>query len=105
MTSYRCEDWSDLAGINVEIRRHRRRIRYGIVDAVMPDSSMLWLAAGLDGGRCLFDSAEGYEVWADPVDLPDALCSRMICDRPDRARVPDDRLGHHEADHTAEEDE
>lgn len=33
-----------------------------VVDAVMPDDSMLWLAADYNRNRALFASAEGYEA-------------------------------------------
>jgi hypothetical protein len=71
MKSYRCDDWSRLAsGVNVEIHRRGRLFRTGVVETVMPDATMLWLSADHNGARALFESAEGYEVWLDPVDLP-----------------------------------
>jgi hypothetical protein len=36
----------------------------------MPDATMLWLSADHNGTRALFESAEGYEVWLDPDDVP-----------------------------------
>jgi hypothetical protein len=82
MKSYRCDDWSRLAGAKVEIHRGGHLIRTGVVDAVMPDATILWLAADYNGNRALFDSAEGYEVRAEPHDLPDELYSAMLCQRP-----------------------
>jgi hypothetical protein len=78
MKSYRCDDWSRLAGAEVEIHRLGRLVRAGVVDAVMPDATMLWLAADHNGNRALFESAEGFEVWADPHDLPDELYAAML---------------------------
>lgn len=69
MKSYRCRDWSVLAGMEVEIRMEGQLIRTGTVEAVMPDSSMLWLSSDHNGGRTLFEAAEGYEVWAEPETL------------------------------------
>ena len=71
MKSYRCDDWSRLAtGVNVEIHRRGRLFRAGVVETVMPDATMLWLSADHNGALLLFESAEGYEVWLDPDDLP-----------------------------------
>jgi hypothetical protein len=36
-------------------------------DAVMPDNSIIWLAADHNGTRELFESAEEYEAWAHPL--------------------------------------
>lgn len=62
MKSYRCDDWRRLAGAKVEIRRHGHLVRAGTVDAVMPNDTILWLAADQNGGPELFESAEGYEI-------------------------------------------
>lgn len=55
--------------MEVEIRMRGRFVRAGVVDAVMPDATVLWLAPDHNGNRTLFESAEGYEVWIDPHDL------------------------------------
>ncbi len=85
MKSYRCDDWSSLAGATVEMHRRGQLVRSGVVDAVTHDASILWLAADYNGNRALFESAEGYEVWADPKDLPDELYSAMLCQQPPTA--------------------
>jgi len=82
MKSYRCHDWSVLPGMEVEIRMNGQPVRTGIVEIVMPDASMLWLFSDHNGSRTLFESSEGYEVWADPEDLPDGLYWAMFCQRP-----------------------
>lgn len=46
----------------------------------MPDSSALWLAADQKANRTLNTAAEGFEVWANPVDFPDGIYLRMICE-------------------------
>lgn len=85
----RCDDWSRLAGAKIEIHRHGHLVRAGIVDAVMPDDTILWLAADHNRNRELFEAAAGYEVWADPQDLPDELCSLILCRQPTTALVSD----------------
>jgi hypothetical protein len=59
-------DWNRLIGVPVEIRQYGRVVRSGVVDDVMPDSSMLWLMADSAHGRTLFHAAEDYEVWIEP---------------------------------------
>lgn len=49
----------------VEIRQYGRVIRAGVVDDVMPDSSVLWLLADASEGRTLYSAAEDFEVWID----------------------------------------
>jgi hypothetical protein len=89
MESYRCDDWNRLSGVKVEIRRHGQLVRAGVVDAVMPDSTVLWLAADYNGNRALFESAEGYEVWANTHDLPDELCSSSLRLQPPTMLITD----------------
>ena len=55
----------------------------------MPDDTMLWLAANHQGTRALFESAEGYEVWADPHDLADGFYSAMLSQQSPTAMVID----------------
>ena len=71
MKTHRCEDWSHLAGAEVAIHRHGRLLRVGVVDAVMPNDNVLWLASDYNGHRTIFESAEGYEAWVDPKDVPE----------------------------------
>jgi len=82
MKSYQCRDWSILPGLEVEVRRNRQVVRSGIVETVMPDANMLWLSLDHNGNRTLFESSEGYEIWADPQDLPDALYWATFCHKP-----------------------
>jgi hypothetical protein len=89
MKSYRCDDWSRLAGTEIEIYRHGQVVRAGVVDTVMPDATMLWLASDHSGNRALFESAEGYEAWADPHDLQDGFYSSMLAQRLPTVLVPD----------------
>lgn len=77
MKTYRCDDWSRLIGAEIEIHKRGQLVRTGNVDAVMPDNSILWLAADHNGTRELFEFAEEYEVWADAHDVQDELYSAL----------------------------
>lgn len=77
MDAYRYEDWSQLVGTPVEIRKDSKMVRAGVVDDAMPDSSALWLAADATGGRALFTAAESFEVWIRPHELDGKLCYKM----------------------------
>lgn len=81
MKFYRRDDWGRLAGAEVEIYRRGQLVRAGVVDAAMPDGTLLWLAGDHNGSRTLFESAAGYEVWADPPDLPDELHPAIFCEQ------------------------
>ena len=62
-------EWSNLVGLPVELHRHGRYIRSGLVDAAMPDSSVLWLAAEGADGRQMFEAALGYQARINPREL------------------------------------
>jgi hypothetical protein len=57
-----------------------RLVRAGTVEAVMPDSSMIWVAADGPYGRELFLAADNYEVWLEPGQLVGELRYRMTDD-------------------------
>jgi hypothetical protein len=40
---HRCDEWSKLLGAHVEIRKNGAALRTGVVKAVMPNQSALWL--------------------------------------------------------------
>jgi hypothetical protein len=63
MSSGPVENWNDLAGRVVQIRKGSRVIRSGHVEAVTPAADVLWL--GIHGAepRALYEKAEGYTVW------------------------------------------
>lgn len=67
MESYPYHDWSRLVGTPVQIRKNGQLVRAGVVDAAMPDSSVLWLAADSLEGRALYSADDGYEAWLRPV--------------------------------------
>jgi hypothetical protein len=64
--SYRHDDWLVLVGEIVEIRHNCRFICQGRVDAAMPDSSILWIAADFIRSRTLYSKSDGYEAWIIP---------------------------------------
>lgn len=57
-------DWGRLLGQHVEIRQGGRIVRNGIVDAVMPDNSILWLSAEGPWPREMIEQSSGQEVFA-----------------------------------------
>lgn len=69
MTSYRYDDWSELAGTFVEVRINNQCLRSAYVDEAMPDSSALWPAADELDDRALIAKVEGYEIWVEFGDL------------------------------------
>lgn len=82
MKLYRCEDWSRLTGSEIEIHKGGQVVRTGTVEAVMLDSSIIWLATDHNGTRKLFESAEQYEVWTGHQDLPEESCSAALDNSP-----------------------
>jgi hypothetical protein len=40
-------------------------LRTGVVEAVMPDQSALWLGMKGKNHRCMIFSSDGYEMWTD----------------------------------------
>ncbi len=70
-------DWSLLINAMVEIRQNGQVIRTGFVEDVMPDSSVLWLAADHDNPRQMFEACQGHQVWVTPQALTGELSYRM----------------------------
>lgn len=79
MHAHPCDNWPLLLGRRVEIRRRRKKVRSGTVEAAAADSSILWLAAEGVSCRTLYAASEGYEVWVDPETLPDSLYIQVVC--------------------------
>lgn len=68
-------DWHRSLGQYVEVRLHGRPVRTGLVEAVMPDCSALWVAADGPDARQMLAKADGYEVfthyeWVYPDGTP-----------------------------------
>jgi hypothetical protein len=74
-------DWSLLINALVEIRQNGQVIRTGFVEDVMPDSSVLWLAADAVHPRQMFEAAQGHQVWVTPQELSGDLNYRMTASR------------------------
>ena len=70
-------EWNLLINTVVEIRLHGQRIRTGLVEDVMPDSSALWLAADSNSPRQMFEVSQGHQVWVTPQQLRGELSYRM----------------------------
>ncbi|MFJ6359231.1 hypothetical protein [Pseudarthrobacter oxydans] len=77
MTKYRHHEWARLIGAPVEVRKYGEVVRAGIVDAAMPDSSMIWIASDEQFTRTLFEAAQGFQVWVEPRRLEGTLTYRM----------------------------
>jgi hypothetical protein len=56
------ENWSQLVGRVVELRRNGQLVRTAEVEDVTPDSSILWLRFDGNHGRQLVTRTDGYEV-------------------------------------------
>ncbi|WP_309107970.1 hypothetical protein [Arthrobacter sp.] len=56
------EDWSQLVGRVVELRRNGQVVRIAEVEDVTPDSSILWLRFDGNHGRQLVTRTDGYEL-------------------------------------------
>lgn len=65
MTRHLYAEWRHLVGAIVEIRHKGIIVRVGYVDDVMPDASILWLAAELSQPRSMYEAAQGFSVWTD----------------------------------------
>lgn len=65
MTSQIQHDWTAVLGQSVEIRRYGEPLRVGLVDAVTPDGSILWILSPGIVPRMMVERLEGYEVWIE----------------------------------------
>lgn len=57
-------DWTGLVGKPVVIRLNHAVVRRGVVDAVMPDGSVLWIFPDGTDPREMVEKAEGFQVWS-----------------------------------------
>lgn len=60
------DDWTDLTGHVICIRRKGRLIRVGQVETVGPDGDVLWLRNEGVEPRALYQKVEGYTAWTVP---------------------------------------
>ncbi|XAS74110.1 hypothetical protein VUN82_09895 [Micrococcaceae bacterium Sec5.1] len=56
-------DWQRALGQLVEIWKDGKFIREGIVDAVMPDDSLLWISLDGTASRQIIARHDGYQVF------------------------------------------
>ncbi|MBT2535533.1 hypothetical protein [Arthrobacter sp. ISL-69] len=56
------ENWQQLIGSWVELRREGRVVRTGEVEDATTDSSVMWLKFNGNHGRQLITKSDGYEV-------------------------------------------
>lgn len=77
MPAHRHDDWSQLIGAHVQIRRDYETVRWGVVDDAMTNSSAVWLMADGEHGRKVYAKAEGYEIWIEPRELDGKFAYRM----------------------------
>lgn len=57
-------EWVRTLGQYVEIRRSGETVRKGMVEAVMPDSSIVWISAEGAQPRQMVEKADGSEIYA-----------------------------------------
>lgn len=79
------EDWTNLAGRTISVRRGGRLIRVGLVDAVTPDGDMLWLQSEGVEPRALFHKADHYTAWTVQVSAIHEPIDHFLLDN---TRVP-----------------
>lgn len=61
--AHKSDDWRQLTGKIVEIRRRGRSIRVGQVDAVSADGMIVWVAGSGVETRALFEKCQGFQLW------------------------------------------
>jgi hypothetical protein len=62
----RTDNGQSLTGEIVHVHRGGKLYRKGLVDAVMPDASGLWIALDGVAQREFLDAASGFEIWTSP---------------------------------------
>jgi hypothetical protein len=71
MTLHLQTDWQRTLGQHVEVRRKGKTVRTGTVEEVMPDNSILWIAAAGVSSREMVESAEDTDIYVRyPWDAP-----------------------------------
>lgn len=67
------KDWQFLVGCEVEVRRGRRLLRTGLIDAATEDGSIAWLSRQGVYERRLLTRSEGYDLWITKLDYQRVL--------------------------------
>lgn len=62
------EDWQFLVGCEVDVRRGRRLLRTGAIDAATDDGNIVWLSRQGVHERRLLTRADGYDLWITKLD-------------------------------------
>lgn len=61
-------DWQFLVGCEVDVRRGRRLLRTGAIDAATDDGNIVWLSRQGVHERRLLTRADGYDLWITKLD-------------------------------------
>lgn len=69
MGSCRHDEWANLVGLTVEVRKDGQMVRIGVIEDATLDRSHIWIAQEGTTGRELFDKGSGYQVWIPPIHL------------------------------------
>ncbi|MCQ6273326.1 hypothetical protein M8J71_23060 [Pseudarthrobacter sp. R1] len=56
------KDWKQLIGTRAEVHHGGKLIRAGIIDDIMTDSGIVWLASNGVERRVLYDINSGYQI-------------------------------------------
>lgn len=63
-------DWQRALGQQVEVWRAGKLVRKGVVEAVMPDDSLLWISAEGNAQRQIISRQDGYQVFTHFLPVP-----------------------------------
>ena len=67
------QDWQFLVGCEVEVRRGRRLLRAGLIDAATEDGNIVWLSREGVFERRLLTRSEGCDIWITKLDYQRVL--------------------------------
>ncbi len=70
MDLYLQQDWQRTLGLRVEIWKGGNLVRKGMVEAVMPDDSILWISAEGTSLRQMIFRQDGYDVFTPFLPAP-----------------------------------
>ncbi|MET3165404.1 UNVERIFIED_ORG: hypothetical protein ABIB19_003838 [Arthrobacter sp. UYEF10] len=71
-------DWQRTLGQHIQIWIRGEYIRKGIVDAVMPDNSLIWISGDGPFQRQIFARDEGYQIFAHFPPTVHAKCAAEL---------------------------
>lgn len=67
------EDWQFLVGCEVDVRRGRRLLRTGTIDAATDDGNIVWLSSQGVQQRRLLTKADGHDLWISKLEYQRVL--------------------------------